>query len=138
MRNADIITIQQDVVVTNQDMDDILDTAGYGINYWATSMTVPEEEGHLGEYATENVSRGGTLIITMDEPIEKGAPMQYEMKKEDLLRGIRMYLQDPQRPYNILWFNDKTGKTELDTGNVDAVVADMIVQYALFNEVVFG
>lgn len=127
MRNADIITIQQDVIVTNNDLDDILETAGYGIGYWATSMDV-----------SEDITKGGTVVIELDEPIEDGGQTEYEMKKEDLLKGIRMYLQDPQKPYNILWFNDKTCKTELETGNVDSVVADMIVQYALFDEVVFG
>ena len=127
MRNADIITIQQDVIVTGQDMEDILDTAGYGIGYWAVHMDLAED-----------ITKGGTVRIELDEPIEDGAPTEYEMKKEDLLRGIRMYLQDPNKPYDILWFNEKTCRTELETGNVDSVVADMIVQYALFGEVVFG
>ena len=127
MRTADIVPIQQDVIVTNEDLDDILDTAGYGIGYWATCMDV-----------TEDITKGGTVIVTLDEPIEDGGATEYKMRKEDLLKGIRLYLQDPNKPYDILWFNEKTCKTELDTGNADAVVCDMIIQYALFDEIVFS
>lgn len=137
MRNAQIITIQQDVVVTNEDIDDIMCGAlEGGITYWASEAEVVGE--YLGEYGSEQISRGGTLKIYLDEPFDKDDTEVYELTKENFMKGLRMYLQDPQRPYDILDFDRRTGKTILDTGEADAVVCDIIIQYALFNEVVFG
>jgi len=52
-----------------------------------------------------------------------------------------MYLNDPNKPYEIVDVSDNNGhagKHYIETCNVDATVADMIIQYALFNEIVFG
>ena len=50
-----------------------------------------------------------------------------------------MYLQDPESPYNILWDEQGAfGEYRIDAGEVDGCVADLILQYALFGEVVFG
>ena len=125
-----------DVNVTDEDIDDIVCTAlEGGINYWCNEAEVEGE--YLGEYASEQISRGGRLILHDCEEDEK-----YILDREKLINGIKRYVEDPDKPYDILCRQDNTIGCHkgyaLDCCMVDAVVADMIVQYGLFGEIVFG
>ena len=131
------ITIRQTITVTNQDIDDIVCTAlECGISYWANEAEVVGE--YLGEYAHEQIARGGELIIHLDEPIKEGGKTKYTLTKANFLNGLRSYLNDGMKPYEITYWDNKNYEYKLETGEVDAVVADMIIQYALFDEVVFA
>ena len=137
MGYTNTIITQTEVTVTNQDIDDIVGTAlDSGISYWAYKAEVVGK--YRGEFASDQISRDGELVIYLDEPFDDDDTEAYTLDKASFLRGLRMYIEDPQKPYNIVEFDEKTGKNVIDTGMVDAVVADMIIQYALFNEVVFG
>lgn len=131
----DTISITTELKITNEDIDDIVSTAlEGGINYWCSKASVIGK--YLGEYASDQISRGGELILKLREPVE-GEPDEYVLSREKLLNGIKLYLSHPNRPYNIIGLLDK-GEIYLETANVDAEVADMIIQYAIFNEIVFG
>ena len=131
----DTISITKELKITNEDIDDIVSTAlEGGINYWCSKASVIGE--YLGEYASDQISRGGELILKLREPVE-GEPDEYVLSREKLLNGIKAYLLNPNKPYNIIGLLDK-GELYLETANVDAEVADMIIQYAIFNEIVFG
>ena len=121
------ITITQTVNVTEEDIDDIMCSAlEGGICYWANSALVVG--GYLGEYASEQISRGGSLII-YDAEEDK----EYELTRDKLLNGIKLAIQGCYF-MDYEWF---TG-SKLDTCQIDAEVADIIVQLALFNEVIYG
>ena len=123
------ITITQKITVTEQDIDDIVCTAlEGGINYWCDDVEVNGD--YLGQYASDQISRDGQLKFYVSDPVNDTD--MFVMDKEMLLKGIRMYLENPNAPYDII------DNTSIDTCNVDAVVADMIIQYALFDEIVFG
>lgn len=113
--------------VTEEDIDDIVCTAlEGGINYWACEARVVGE--YLGEWGHEQIARGGKLIIVDAEEDE-----EYELTKEKLLHGIKLAIeQEYYKRYS--WYYE--GK--LDTCQIDAEVADVIIQLALFDEVVFG
>ena len=107
-----------------------------GINYWCRKAEVVGE--YLGEYGSEQISIGGTLKLHDSEE-----DTVYELDKEKLLDGIKMYLEDPEKPYDILESaSDSVGCSKgefvLDCCMVDAVVADMIIQYALFRTIVYA
>ena len=130
------IKVELDVVITQQDIDDIVTTAlEGGINYWCRKAEVVGD--YLGEYASEQISRGGILKLYDGEE-----DAIYELDKEKLLKGITKYLEDPEKPYEILENGtDSVGCHSgyvLDCCMVDATVADIIVQYALFGEIIFG
>ncbi|MCR5144800.1 MAG: hypothetical protein K6B67_05770 [Lachnospiraceae bacterium] len=115
--------------ISNEDIDDIVCTAFEGgINYWCNKVTPVGK--YLGEYASEQISRNGSLILHLIEPIN--GINEYELNKEKLIQGLTMYLENPYAPYEI------TCGDCIDTCNVDADVADMIIQYALFKEIVLG
>lgn len=127
--NNELLELKLNVVVTGQDVDDIMSAAlDGGICYWCSSAKV--EGGYLGEYASDQISRGGVLRLF---PYDDEA---HRLDKDALLNGIRMYLEAPDKPYDIL----ESGKDglKIDTCEVDATVADMIVQYAVFGELVYG
>lgn len=137
MGYTNTVITQTEVTVTNQDIDDIVGTAlDSGISYWAHKAEVVGK--YRGEFASDQISRDGELVIYLDEPFDDDDTEAYTLDKASFLRGLRMYLEDPEKPYNIVEFDEKTGKNVIDTGMVDAVVADIIIQYALFGEVVFG
>lgn len=121
------IEFTKSIKVTDENIDDIMAAAlEGGITYWCCEAEVVGD--YLGEYASDQISRGGTLILYDSEDDEK-----YELNKEKLLNGIMLaaknnYYSDYE------WINGN----EIDTCNVDADVADCIVQFALFNEVVYG
>lgn len=121
------ITIERKIKVTQQDIDDIMATAlEGGINYWCDKATVVGE--YLGEYASEQISRGGILMLHDAEE-----DYMYLLNIDNFFEGLQKAINDHWFE-NYEWYDDK----ELDTGNVDAEVADVIIQLAIFNDVIFG
>lgn len=121
------LNINFNIEVTDEDIDDIMSSAlDGGITYWCNEAKVKGKR--LGEYASEQISRGGTLLLHDAEEDEV-----YELTKENLLKGIKQAIEEGYfTQYE--WWNS----TGLDTGNVDAEVADIIVQLALFDAEVYG
>ena len=121
------IEIKKSIKVTQEDIDDIMCSAlEGGITYWCRKAKVVGE--YLGEYASEQISRGGTLKLYDAEEDEV-----YELTLEKLLEGIKLAV-DGNYYDDYDWCDGKT----IDTCQVDAEVADCIVQLALFGEIVFG
>ena len=117
------------VTITTEDIDDIMCGAlEGGINYWCEKVKVVGD--YLGEYASEQISRGGKLLIYEDD-----GETVHLLDKEMLLKGIAMYLENP-RPYSII--TEDNNELVLDTCNADSIVCDMIIQYALFDDVIYG
>lgn len=131
------ITKTYDVEIDKCDLRDIMITAlEGGITYWADA-TKPVGEW-LGKDSCDHVANGGILKIHLTEgAIDDSNKTWYEIDKAKLLKGIKMYLDDPETPFGIL--RDGTcGECHLELCEVDGAVADIIIQYALFGEVVFG
>jgi len=121
------VQINTELTVTQEDIDDIMCTAlEGGITYWCSKAKVVGE--YLGEYGHEQIARGGRLLLY--DMVEDN---EYEMTREDILKGIKMAVEHGY--YNTYEWCD--GR-HLDTCNVDANVADVIVQLALFEDVVYG
>ena len=130
------IKVEMSVVVTPEDIDDMMVSAlEGGITYWCDEAKVIGD--YLGKYASEQISRGGSLWLHCIESPDDSETDVYELTPDKFLRGLKMYLEDPNKPYDIF---DGSGEKELriDCGMVDATVADMIIQYALFEDIVFG
>lgn len=123
-----------ELVVTQEDIDDIMSSAlEGGINYWCDSAKVPEEK-RVAKWGHEQIARYGELMIHLIEPFDNKDTEWYMLTKEKFLEGLKMYLKDPL--YGCL---EKEGmEFVIDTCNIDAECADMIVQYALFGKIVFG
>ena len=121
------VKIEKEITVTQEDIDDIMCSAlEGGITYWCNRAEVVGK--YIGEYASEQISRGGTLKLYDAEEDEV-----YELTLEKLLKGIQMAIyENCYAEYE--WFNCEG----IDPCQIDAAVADVIVQFALFNEVVYA
>ncbi len=129
MKNAEeLYTVKPtfEVKVTGEDIDDIMVGAlEGGITYWCRKAEVVGD--YLGEYASDQISRGGELIL-----FDSDGEWKHTLNKEKFLKGLRMYFEN-KGPYEI-----RDGNGGIDCCLVDAVVADMIIQYAIFDDVIYG
>lgn len=112
-------------IVSDENIDDIMSAAlDGGITYWCRRAEVVGE--YLGEYASEQISRGGTLKLY---DIEDSTVSELTLDK--FLNGLRLWIEN-ERAFEL------TDAGRLDVGQIDALAADAIIQYALFDDVVFG
>lgn len=119
------ITIKKTFNITDEQLDDIMCTAlEGGITYWCDEAKVVGD--YLGEYAHEQIARGGQLILSDSEEGKT-----YELNKEKLLKGLELYLTNGGDA-------EIVREGTIDTCEVDAIAADKIVQYALFGDVIYG
>ena len=132
------ITIKKTFNITDEQLDEIMCTAlEGGITYWCDEAKVVGD--YLGEYAHEQIARGGQLILSDSEEGKT-----YELNKEKLLKGLELYLTNggdaeiaSREIVDTAEVAAATYEYTIDTCEVDAVVADEIVQYALFGDVIY-
>lgn len=123
------LEIKFNVEVTNQDIDDIMCTdLESGITYWCRRAEVVGDK-YLGEYAHEQISRGGSLMLYDVDSSDK-----WEMTLDKFKHGLQLYLSEHTEAID----DNEFGMYCLDTSYIDAYEADEILQYALFGEVVFS
>lgn len=122
------LTINRQVIVKREDVDDIICCAlEGGINYWCGKAEVVESD-YYGEYASEQVSRGGSLRLYDFEDDEI-----YILDLEKFIAGLKMWLDEG--------YGDPHGAAlygRIDCCNIDAGDADQIVQCAIFGDIVYG
>jgi hypothetical protein len=107
------------VNASQQQIDWIVDAAlgGSGIGYWADRAFHVGGEGI--QYTSEALTRGGHIRIHDNEADE---PKWHYLTLKKLLKGIGLALEGGS----------------LDLENYDGPMADAVVQYALFGEVIYG
>lgn len=115
------------VAITAQNLEDILVTAFEGgITYWADTVHVPQNKTNDAipwHYASDLVAHGGSVQILYQNSNEQLESQTLTRPK--LLKGWEMFFM--QHGYNLDNLMD-----------FDAHDADCIVQYALFQKLVFG
>ena len=119
---------------SNEEINDLVSCAlEGGINYWcmrATPLKSKEDGMYVGvskedqfniNFASDVISYGGSLKLFDAESSDT-----WILNIEKLLKGIKMYCEQNQiSPSNMM-------------EDYDADTVDNIIQYALFNEIVFG
>lgn len=118
------VHVEMDVSLTQQDIDDIMSTALDYIGYWCGKAKVVGE--YLGEFASDQISRGGSLILHDAESSDK-----WELTLDKFLKGVGLYIKEGS---GVMVEDFKL----VDIGCIDGPDADCIIQYALFGELVFG
>lgn len=122
------IKLKIDLIVDDNEIDDIVASAFEGgiMSQWCTKVEVVGD--YLGDYASEQISRGGELLIYV-------AKEKYVLSKDKLLKAFQLYVTNPH-PYDFL--EERDNKLHIDMNYVDAVVADMLIQYAIFGKIIYG
>ena len=112
------------VKVLDEDIDDIMVTVlEGGITYWCNRAEVVGD--YLGDIASEQISRGGELRLYDCESDE-----EYTLTLDKFLRGLSTYISG--------CYDIAVESGRVDPGQIDAEGADCIIQYALFDDVIYG
>jgi hypothetical protein len=116
------ISVSLDLKVKGSDIDDImLDALGGAISYWCDEVEILGKK--LGEYAGQQISLGGELEFVVEGE-------RYILNQNKFLKGLAMYIE--RCPGCI------TDKKTIDTGVFDDICVDMTIQYALFEDIIYG
>lgn len=115
------------VVVTQEDVDDIMSTAldSHFVQRWCSEVNVVGR--YLGEYASEQISRGGEVEFYDNEN-----ETYYTLTLENFAKGLKMYLEE-----NDSAINDYGTEAMINVVFIDEEVADTIIQYALFDDIIY-
>jgi len=120
-----IYTIQ--IPITGEQIENIIVTAlEGGIGYWAClNNATPEWNNKLeglpaSQYAAQLIFEGKTVEFTDAEDED----VRWDLDLPRLLNGIRQ--------------NAEAESGSIDLDDIDAEIADCIIQYALFGELVYG
>lgn len=117
------VKIQRFIKLTTEDIDDIMSAAlDGGITDWCDEAEVVGE--YLGEYSSEQISRGGSLKL---HDLEEDKT--YILTVQKFLKGFKQWFEESCDRYNAV---QKDGT--VDTSNIDGDMADAIIQYAVLGE----
>jgi hypothetical protein len=107
--------------VKPEDINDLMTTAlEGGINYWCNKVEIladPENK----PFASEVIAYGGELKIYTDEGAE------FKITRDDIVKGIEKAIE-----------HFEYGSFKQLMEEHDATTADVIIQFALFDKIVFG
>lgn len=115
--------------LTDQNILDILDAAGYGIAYWASKATVDEQARTYTVWQNADEDLPAARVISFDEIAE--AFNKLLLNDEPRLVGAYVH------KYFLYAYADRDA-SGIDAGHIDAEAADVLVQVAWFGEVIFG
>ena len=116
--------------ITEEDIKNlIIDSIETGITYWATLHNDTEQfekyydetELTTSEIVAEILLSGGFVKIT---DIEESEEPKFDLTLERLLAGIQKNAEE--RPH------------DCDLENYDGITCDCIIQYAIFDDIIFG
>ena len=122
--NYMVININKRLEFREEDINDLMVTAlEGGINYWcrkAKIVKIPEGVDEI--LASDVISKNGILELYDAESSDK-----WELTLEKFMKGVKFVCE-----------REGYSSVEDLMDNYDADTADIIVQYAIFNEIVFG
>jgi len=123
-----LMNVHIEVEITQEDIDDIMCAAlEGGIYYWCGEVEVDGE--YLGQYAHEQISRGGVLWLH-DAEDEEAAP--YELTLEKFIQGLTMFIKNGHG--DLVNIKNK----RIDPMDFDSECADCVIQYAVLGEIVYS
>ena len=144
VRKMKYSTINLDLDIHDHEIKDIVITAlEGGIGYWGCLLNEGEDfdEFYKGTYFDEFSEEpkitttsefvaylllSGKSVFLYDTELDFNEAEKWELNLTKILNGIKLYL-----------INNKQINLPL-TDNIDANMADSIIQYALFDELVYG
>ena len=105
-------------------ISDVLCTAFEGgSTYWINDITNKSTEPK-SMYFSESVAKGDTIIIQDNEDYK-----EHTLNAEIFCKGYERYVK---------YCMKRGWEVYYDTCDIDGEVADMIIQFAIFNDLIFG
>jgi len=131
------IPIILDVELDDEFFDGIICTAFEGgSNYWIDYIDIDHPDGNKPKgvpnstWAAEALSKDGSVSIY---PFDDKS--NYQLTEQKLIAGVQMWAD--KHPDHVCIIH-KDGNVTIEDGDIDANEADSILQYALFEKLVFG
>lgn len=107
-----------------------------GSNYWINQIKINHPDGNKPKdvpnsvWAAGALNNGGNIIIYPYETDEK-----ITLVKNMLIEGLDKWAKNFPTHVSVITENKKC---VIDAGNIDVDDADIILQYALFNDIIYG
>ena len=124
------VTTKNDVTfcLTETDVTDIVCSAfNGGISYWCTyAEVVGDQRGSTWE---QQIALGGSILLKYEDG-------QDTLNLDKFLTGLTLYLSEFE--LDLSEFEKKEDGSYVFDFDIDAVSADLIIQYALFGEQVYA
>jgi hypothetical protein len=131
--------ITHEVDLDDEFFEDIICTMFEGgSNYWIDKIKINHPDGNKPKdvpnstWAANALNNGGNIIIYPYGEDEEKITLVKNMLVEGLDKWAKNY------PTHVSIVHENTGKSTIDAGDIDADDADIILQYALFNDVIYG
>ncbi len=119
--------LEVECILTKQDIDDLMCTAlEGGINHWCGLVEVIDKPDDYKGWASEALSEGFDLLLT-DADDDTDKPETWILTLNKFISGVKQAMV-------MYGYTSVEGLVEAQ----DAEIADCIIQFALFNEIVFG
>lgn len=112
-------TIKSTTKVTQEDLDNIIDSAIAMCSYWCDEMIVTKDATEPITALSEIPTRGGELTFRIDEPFEEGGKKRFKLTIPKLVKALEKY-------------------GEFDFEDFDGPMSDAVLQIALFGEIVYA
>jgi hypothetical protein len=130
-KQEDDIVVTIPLKITKQFVDDVCTTAFEGgINYWCDAVRINDNDYKGGEYASDVISRGGSLTLVIDDAEDMDFEEQtITLTLDKFIKGFQQYAN---------WAVSRNLEVCTDASDIDAELADVIIQFAVFDEIVFG
>jgi hypothetical protein len=117
--------------VTDSDVEDIIETAGYGIKYWADRAIVDSEARTYTVVTDTDLTDDEPVTLDYDHLLDVAvriAKGEYEVNE-----GIREYFYDWHKAVR-----KDDSESEYAGGFIDSDAGDVLVQIAIHGEIVYG
>ncbi len=126
------IILKKKVIINQEDIDDIMVTAlEGGITYWCygAQSIMPDEwmrENKI-EYLSDVTGRGGDIVLTTEDG-------DFILTLQAFYNGLQQLIDESGEYY----IESTSDGLKIDTSEIDADIADLIIQYALFGKLVYA
>lgn len=124
------VAVNVTVDVSDEEITDMIDTAGYGINYWCERAVIDENKRQYtvtpDAEARQDPAMARDFIINFDDIVK--VLVEFATGQHSL--GY-------PREYAQKWLATKV-KDGYDSGDLDSDIMDAVIQQCAFGEIVFG
>jgi len=136
---AGTVTLTKDVRITEEDIDNIFETAVNGaISYWCPDIQMLNKTDEMNGFG-KHLNAGGEVLVYEDveESMNADTWEKHRIILDDVLLGIGKYING-EYSYSLDIVENDNGVLVLDCYMIDADVADAILQLSVFGEIVYG
>lgn len=124
------VTMEFDLDIGDESMDCLIEMAGYGIAYWASTATQDEDARTY-----EVVDEEGVHRLTYDRIKEAFWRIANPGAK---IKGLHQNHYTRGYALNAIRDGLEAGNGDIEAGHIGADLADIVIQVAIWDEVIYG